>query len=121
MNDCALGDLADIEQEVLRVTTLVYCVADASEQEKSDKGTCNGQEPDNLVRGAPFIANFLEEDQQDNAGKPNACGSAIACSKVCEHVVDDGRSPGANILFANLVKGYKSALRSENIGTRDIK
>ena len=82
-------DLGDFKEEVVGVTAaLVDAIADTCEKDKSEKRAGDGQEPNDLVLGAPPFTGLLEDGQKDDTRESDGAGVAVAGWQLMEDVVD---------------------------------
>ena len=96
-------DLADFKEVLALGMVLVDGITDAGEEEQTDESTSDGQEPDDLVLASPFVADFLETNQENNTSQSDARGAAITGAEVVEDIMNDIGSAITNVLLSNEV------------------
>jgi hypothetical protein len=78
--DALAGDLDDIEQVAVVIFAIlaVDSVADTSEQDQTQEGTSDGQQPHDLVLVSPTLASLIKYRQKDQASESDAAGVAVS-------------------------------------------
>lgn len=94
------GDLADAPEQVLG-SILIDEVADQGEDDQHDDCSATSNVLDGEVLLAPFLANFLESQEDDDSAEPNSTGRTIPFRKPSQNVAYHLEYTGGNVFKAD--------------------
>lgn len=89
LRDAVGANLADLPDIVSLIAAAVDEVADEREDDENNDGTGISEELDGEMPLAPFLADLLETDEDDESSETNATGRSIPVRKTLQDVADD--------------------------------